>query len=101
MNFELTDDQRMLREGAARYFEKSYDFKRRLELARTGGGFSRETWQEFAQMGWLAAAVPEEHGGLGFGPIEIALVAEEIGRHLVLEPFTACVVLPVSILANL
>jgi alkylation response protein AidB-like acyl-CoA dehydrogenase len=101
MHFELTDDQRMLREGAARYFEKSYDFKRRLDLARTGGGFSRTTWQEFADMGWLAAAIPEEYGGLGFGPVEMSLIAEEVGRHLVLEPFTACAVLPVSIIAAL
>ena len=100
MNFDLTDDQRMLQEGAARYFEKSYEFKRRLELARTGGGFSRATWQEFADMGWLAAAMPEQHGGLGFGPIELAIIAEEIGRHLVLEPFTACGVLPASIVMN-
>ena len=45
-------------------------------------------------MGWLAAAVPEEHGGLGFGPIELALLGEEFGRHLVPEPFNACGVLP-------
>lgn len=100
MNFELTDDQRMLREGAARYFEKSYDFKHRLELARTGGGFSRATWQAFADMGWLAAGIAEEYGGLGFGPIETAILAEEFGRNLVLEPFTACAVLPASIITH-
>ena len=71
MNFDLTDDQRMLQEGAARYFEKSYDFKVRLDRARNGGGFARATWQEFADMGWLAAAIPEAHGGLGFGPVEV------------------------------
>lgn len=98
MNFELTDEQRMLQEGAARYFATSYGFEKRLERARNEGGFSRDTWSEFASMGWLAAAVPEEHGGLGFGPIEIALIAEEVGRALVLEPFTACGVLPASII---
>ena len=100
MNFDLTDDQRMLQEGAARYFEKTNEFKKRLELARHGGGFSRDTWAEFAEMGWLAAAVPEEFGGLGFGPIELALIAEEVGRNLVLEPFTACGVLPASIITH-
>jgi alkylation response protein AidB-like acyl-CoA dehydrogenase len=97
VNFDLNDDQRMLQEGAARYFEKTYDFKTRLERARHGGGFSRDTWAEFADMGWLAAAVPEDCGGLGFGPIELALLGEEFGRHLVLEPFTACGVLPAAI----
>jgi alkylation response protein AidB-like acyl-CoA dehydrogenase len=100
VNFDLTDDQRMLKEGATRYFEKSYDFKLRLERARTGGGFARSTWQEFADMGWLAAAIPEAHGGLGFGPVEVALIAEEIGRHLVLEPFTTCGLYPVKLIEH-
>src|SRR5262245_11462644 len=80
----------MLQEAAARYFQKCYDFKLRLERARTGGGFATATWREFVEMGWLAAAIPEAHGGLGFGAVEIALIAEEVGRHLGLEPFTAC-----------
>jgi alkylation response protein AidB-like acyl-CoA dehydrogenase len=99
MDFELNDDQRMLQEGAARYLEKQYDFKHRLELGRTGG-FSRETWNTFAEMGWLAASVPEEHGGLGFGPIEVAVIAEQLGRNLVLEPFTCCGVLPAAVIAK-
>ena len=101
MNFDLTDDQRMLQEGAARYFEKSYDFKVRLDRARSGGGFARATWREFADMGWLAAAIPEVHGGLGFGPVEVALIAEEVGRHLVLEPFTACGVYPTKLIQHI
>lgn len=98
MNFELTDEQRMLQDGAARFFADSYGFERRLELARHGGGFSRAIWAEFAQMGWLAAAVPEAHGGLGFGSVELSLLAEEFGRHLVLEPFTACGVFPATLI---
>jgi alkylation response protein AidB-like acyl-CoA dehydrogenase len=101
VNFDLTDDQRMLQEGAARYFEKSYDFKVRLDRARNGGGFARATWREFADMGWLAAAIPEPHGGLGFAPVETALIAEEVGRHLVLEPFTACGVFPAKLIEHL
>ena len=100
MNFDLNDDQRMLQEGAARYFEKSYDFHHRLALARTGGGFSRDTWRAFADMGWLAAGIAEVHGGLGFSAIELAVLAEEMGRNLVLEPFTACAVLPAAVIAK-
>jgi alkylation response protein AidB-like acyl-CoA dehydrogenase len=100
VNFDLTDDQRMLKEGAARYFEKSYDFKQRLRRARHEGGFSRAVWQEMADMGWLAAAIPEAHGGLGFGPVEVALIAEEVGRSLALEPFTACGVLPAAMITH-
>jgi alkylation response protein AidB-like acyl-CoA dehydrogenase len=100
VNFDLTDDQRMLQEGAARYFEKSYEFRLRLDRARNGGGFARTTWQEFADMGWLGAAIPEAHGGLGFGAVEVALIAEEVGRHLVLEPFTVCGLYPAKVLQH-
>lgn len=101
MNFDLTEEQQMLKDGAARYVEKSYTFDHRGKLARDGGGFSRDTWSTFAEMGWLAAGVPEAHGGLGFSAVETALIAEELGRGLVLEPFVACGLLPAALVREL
>ncbi|SEJ89096.1 acyl-CoA dehydrogenase family protein [Paraburkholderia diazotrophica] len=97
MDFELSDEQRMLQESAQRFVQKSYTFEHRRNLASQGGGFSRETWRTLAEMGWLGIAVPEEMGGLGFSPVESAIVAERIGRALVLEPYVMCGVLPASI----
>jgi alkylation response protein AidB-like acyl-CoA dehydrogenase len=86
MDFNLSDEQRMLQESARRFMEKSYAFTRREEIARQGG-FSPEVWREFANMGWLAAAIPDDFGGVGFSHVEVAILAEELGRGLLLEPY--------------
>lgn len=86
MDFNLSDEQRMLQENARRFMDNSYAFSRREEIAKQGG-FSSEVWREFAEMGWLAAVIPEEFGGVGFGHVEAAILAEELGRGLLLEPY--------------
>jgi alkylation response protein AidB-like acyl-CoA dehydrogenase len=100
MDFELSDEQRMLQESAQRFVQKSYTFEHRRNLASTGGGFSRETWRMLGEMGWLGIAVPEEMGGPGFTPVESAIVAEQIGRALVLEPFVMCGVFPAALVTR-
>ncbi|MBC8746509.1 MULTISPECIES: acyl-CoA dehydrogenase family protein [Paraburkholderia] len=100
MDFELSDEQRMLQESAQRFLQKSYTFEHRRNLASQGGGFSRETWRMFGEMGWLGVAVPDELGGLGFSSIESAIVAEQIGRALVLEPYVMCGVFPASLVTH-
>ncbi|PTB18834.1 acyl-CoA dehydrogenase [Trinickia symbiotica] len=100
MDFELSDEQRMLQESAQRLLQKSYTFEHRSKLASQGGGFSRETWRAFGEMGWLGIAVPENMGGMGFSPVESAIVAEQFGRALVLEPYVMCGVFPASLVAR-
>jgi len=92
MDFNLSDEQQMLRDAAARFVREQYGFEARRQLV-AGAGWSRERWAQYADMGWLALAVPEAYGGLGCGFIETAIVAEELGRGLVLEPFIGCAVL--------
>jgi alkylation response protein AidB-like acyl-CoA dehydrogenase len=99
MDFALNDDQKMLRESVARFVTKSYDFETRRKRAALGG-FARECWNSFAEMGWLAVTIAEESGGAGFGPIEAAIIAEEFGRGLVLEPFVMCGLFPAALLAR-
>ncbi|MGF6545153.1 acyl-CoA dehydrogenase family protein [Paraburkholderia youngii] len=100
MDFELSDEQRMLQESAQRFVQKSYTFEHRRKLASEEGGFSRDTWRTLGEMGWLGIAVPEEMGGLGFSPVESAIVAEQIGRALVLEPYAMCGVFPASLVTR-
>ncbi|WP_288406946.1 acyl-CoA dehydrogenase [uncultured Herbaspirillum sp.] len=100
MNFDLTEEQQMLQDSAARYVQRSYPFELRRARANDEGGFRRETWQAIAEMGWLGVAVPEQYGGLGFSPVETGLVAEQLGRALVLEPFVACGVFPTALLVR-
>jgi len=89
MDFNLTDEQQMLRDSAARVVREQYGFEVRRHLVATSG-WSPERWAQYAEMGWLALGVPEELGGLGCGFVETALVAEELGRGMVLEPFIGC-----------
>ncbi|QHE84600.1 acyl-CoA dehydrogenase family protein [Hydrogenophaga sp. BPS33] len=81
----------MLRDSAHRYLLEQYSYIQREKILRAGG-YSPEVWQAFAHFGWLGAALPEEAGGYGGGPEEAAILAEAVGRHLVLEPYIWTVV---------
>jgi hypothetical protein len=88
MDFEFSDDQASLRDAVARWVEKGFGFERRHALAKAGGA-SREVLNELAELGLMGLAVPEAHGGMGFGPVEAMVVMEELGRGLVHAPYAA------------
>lgn len=100
MDFDLSDEQRMLAESARRYVRERCSLEQKREGARGADGFSRQRWAEFAEMGWLALPVAEDHGGLGGGPVELALLMDEMGRGLVNEPLVDCNVLCGALLAH-
>ena len=85
MDFDFTDDQVSLRDAVGRWVEKGFSFERRHGIAKAGGG-TRAVYAELAELGLTGLAVPESHGGLGFGPIEAMVVMEELGRGLVNAP---------------
>ena len=85
MDFDFSEDQEALRDAVRRFVDKDYGFERRTQIARAGG-FDRAVWEGLAGLGLTALAVPEAHGGLGFGAVEAMVVMEELGRGLVLEP---------------
>lgn len=91
MDFSLTDEQQMLQDSVLRFLEKEYAFGQRQAIV-TAGGFSREKWKAFAELGWLALPFAEKDGGLGGGAVEIAIVMQAFGRHLVLEPYLDSIV---------
>lgn len=91
MDFDYSSDQQMLRDSAQRYLQQEYSYQQREKILR-GDGFSRQAWQDFAGFGWLGAALPEEAGGFGGGPVEAGILMEAFGRHLVLEPYLSTVV---------
>ncbi|WKB54213.1 acyl-CoA dehydrogenase family protein [Eleftheria terrae] len=99
MDFEYSDDQQQLRDAVAKWVEKGYDFARRQAIVKAGG-FSREAWGELAGLGLTGLAVPEAHGGLGFGPVEAMVVMEELGRGLVLEPYAPVALVAASLLGG-
>lgn len=93
MDFNLSEEQRMLRDGAQRWVREQYPFEAHRTIAASDAGFSAAHWHTFAELGWLALGLPEEVGGLGCSFIETSLLAEEFGRGLVLEPYVTTAVL--------
>lgn len=92
MNFDYTDEQNALRDSLSKWAAQQYDFdKRKAALADENAW--KKNWATFAELGLLAAPLPEEFGGLGGGPIDISVVAEEFGKALVVEPYVPTVVL--------
>lgn len=86
MDFSYASDQRMLRDSVQRYLQEQYSYAQRARIWR-GGGYSAEVWRDFANFGWLGAGLPEDAAGYGGGPEEVAILAECMGRHAVLEPY--------------
>jgi alkylation response protein AidB-like acyl-CoA dehydrogenase len=93
MNFDLNDEQAMLKEAVERLLADRYGFEDRRRLGREPLGWSRDIWARFADQGLLAAPFAEADGGLGGGPIETLVIAEAFGARLVAEPYLATVVL--------
>lgn len=91
MNFDFSDDQSQLRDAVQRWVDKAYTFERRRRIVATGG-FSREAFAELAGLGLCGLVVPDQHDGLGMGPIESMVVMEQLGAGLVLEPLVQCLV---------
>ena len=93
MNLTLSEDQRIFQDGIGRALADAFPFARHREAAATAEGFFAEDWQRFAELGLLAAPFPEDCGGLGGGPVETMLIAEQFGRRLINSPYLASVVL--------
>lgn len=93
MDFNPTEEQRLLKESAERFIEKQYAFDHRRKLVEGDEGWSRDNWAQFAELGWLGITIPEEHGGLGWALPDLTVLMEAFGRGLVVEPYLATVLL--------
>ena len=100
MDFELSEEQRLLKQSVERLLADRYGFEQRTAYMKEPGGFSRALWKQYAELGLLALPFAEEDGGIGAGPVEIMIVMEALGRALVLEPYLATVVLAGGILRH-
>ncbi|MEW9579991.1 acyl-CoA dehydrogenase family protein [Paraburkholderia sp. DGU8] len=87
MNFQHTEDRRMLADTLGRFVSEQYGFATRERIASSAQGFSSELWNRFAELGAIGALFDEADGGLGGAGFDIAVVFESLGRALVVEPF--------------
>jgi pimeloyl-CoA dehydrogenase small subunit len=93
MDFDFTEEQRLLRDSVERLLADHYAFDKRRAYLAEPDGWSRAMWSHYAELGLLGLTFAERHGGFGGGGIDVMLVMEAFGRALVLEPFLATVVL--------
>ena len=91
MDFDLSADQIALRDAARELLNVRASSERVRKVLDTEAGYDAELWREMAAQGWLAIDVPESDGGLGLGFVEVAVLAEEIGRHVAPAPFVSTV----------
>ena len=93
MDFDLSDEQRLLKESVDRLILDQYQFQQRKQYMAEPAGFSAAMWSRFAEQGLLGLPFPEALGGFGGGAVETMIVAEAFGRGLVVEPYFATVIL--------
>lgn len=93
MDFDLSEDQRLLQDSISRLLADRYSFEARRGYLKEAEGWSTELWSQYAELGLLGLPFPEEYGGFGGTAVEVMLVMEAFGRALSVEPFLPTVVL--------
>ena len=93
MNFQLSDEQTMLQDSVARYVKDQYSFDVRKKIISSEKGMSTESWEVFSDLGWLSIPFSEDHVGYGGGNEDVAVIMEELGKGIVVEPFVPTVLL--------
>jgi len=93
MNFDFSDDQKMLRDQAHKFLSEQCTSKVVRQVLEGDQGYAAPLWKSIAEMGWLGTAIPEIYGGLGLGYLELCVIAEELGRVLAPVPFSSTVYL--------
>jgi pimeloyl-CoA dehydrogenase small subunit len=93
MDFDLSEEQRLLKESVDGLLGDAYDFDSRKKYMKEPGGWSKAIWGRFAEQGLLGLPFAEDDGGFGAGAVETMIVMEALGRALVIEPYLATVVI--------
>jgi alkylation response protein AidB-like acyl-CoA dehydrogenase len=101
LDFNFTETQSMLRDTLRRFLADAYDFDKRQAMLRMEGGRDPGIWRALAtELGLLGAALPEQYGGFGGGPVDSMVLMEEFGRAIAVEPYVPTIVLGAQALAK-
>jgi alkylation response protein AidB-like acyl-CoA dehydrogenase len=102
MNLSLTEDQRLIREVAARVLAEASTSAAVRRAMESASGHDEALWRRIAgELGWCALALSEAHGGLGLGAVESVLLFEQMGRHLLCAPYFSTVALAANVLEQI
>ncbi|MCU0805887.1 MAG: acyl-CoA dehydrogenase [Burkholderiales bacterium] len=100
MNFSLTEEQQLLADSLARFFERDYTFEKRRAIQKSPEGFGRDAWAQLAEMGIVALPLPADHGGFGGGAADMLPVMKALGAGLLTEPYLATAILGAGLIAR-
>ena len=100
MDFELSDEQRLLVDSVNNFVKKESPIDRFRKLRDVDPGWSKEVWAQMGELGWLGLPFPESAGGLGTGFLDAALLLDRFGTTLVPEPYIPSVILGGSALCK-
>jgi acyl-CoA dehydrogenase len=87
MNFDFSDEQKLLQQTARDYLEANSPLSTCREILEGDQPYAADLWKGAAEMGWQGAVIPEQYGGAEFGHLELAMIAYEVGRALAPIPF--------------
>lgn len=100
MDFSFTEEQHLLRSSMSRFIQDQYSIDTRRDIVTSETGWRRDYWEQFAELGLLAAAFPEADGGFRSSPIDTLVVMEELGKGLVVEPYLPTAILGSALLCH-
>ena len=100
MNFDFSDDQKVLRDQARKFLGEHASPARVRRILEAPTPYDAELWRGMAEQGWPGTAIPESYGGAGFGYLELCVIAEELGRSLAPTPFASSVYLATEALLS-
>lgn len=100
MDFDLSDEQQLMKDSVERLMVDEYGFESRRNYQNDKCGYSEAMWSRYAEMGLLAPPFAEEHGGFGGGAVDTMVVMQAFGKGLILEPYFATVILAGSVLRH-
>jgi pimeloyl-CoA dehydrogenase small subunit len=100
MDFDLSEEQRLLKESVDGLLTDAYDFDQRKKYMKEKGGWSKDIWGKLAEQGLLGLPFAEDDGGFGAGAVETMIVMEALGKALVLEPYLSTVVMAGGLLRH-
>jgi len=91
MNFEYSEEQRLLADTLKRFLATNYTFDARAKIVASAAGYSEDVWAALAEMGLLGVPFDTEYGGFGGSAVDVMIILEAIGEGLVVEPYLATV----------
>jgi alkylation response protein AidB-like acyl-CoA dehydrogenase len=101
VDFSYTEEQQMLQESVLKFVQNQYDFDTRNKIIASEDGYSKEYWQLFADLGWLTVPFDEADGGFGGSAVDMAVMMEEFGKAMLVEPFSPTAIVAGGLISEL